>query len=293
MNTDAKTVSLTEWNDLIEDLLYTNQPEQAIRALRVVLKQMPQHLPSYERILLATWMLKRWEEGYEWGTRLLRADPSSPAAWRAVAMATEQRTEEQTAKSTVRGQAHSIWQRAFELDPYGPEIRAGLSRTSLERTHALELNQACLAALHFRSHRWRLAASMYTTLIAANEHRYDFHINRLISLWQGGSRPEAYRLAQWLVHHERTLLLPWIVLEAIGDENDKALALSPIQAMDPDGEYVSNWLKMSTPREPITIRVNQLEAQMIEKYALTEAVDSEGIELEAIELEELIKKNVE
>lgn len=265
MNTESQTVPLTEWNDLIEDLLYANRPEQAILALRVVLKQLPQHLPSYERILLATWMLKRWEEGYEWGTRLLRADPGSPAAWRAVAMATEQRDE--------RGQAHSIWQRAFELDPYGPEIRAGLSRTSLERTYALELNQACLAALHFRSHRWRLATSMYTTLISANEHRYDFHINRLVSLWQSGARPEAYRAAQWLVHRERTLLLPWTVLEAIGDENDRALAFSPIQAMDPDGEYASNWLRMPMRREPMTIRINQLEARMLDKYAITEAAD--------------------
>lgn len=272
---------LTEWNDLIEDLLYANQAERAMRALRVVLKQYPQHLPSYERILLATWMLKRWEEGYEWGTRLLRADPGSPAAWRAVAMATEQRTDQEN----VRGAAHSIWQRAFELDPYDPEIRAGLSRTSLDRAHALELNQACLAALHFRSHRWRLAASMYTTLISVNEDRDDFHINRLVSLWQSGARPEAYRVAQWLVQRERTLLLPWVVLDAIGDENDKALAVSPIEAMDPDGEYASNWLRMPMQREPATLQINQVEAKMLEQFAITEPVEVEASETVLVEAE--------
>lgn len=284
MNTDIKSVPLTEWNQLIEDLLYANQPERAILALRVVLKQLPQHLPSYERLLLAMWMLKRWEEGYEWGTRLLRADPCSPTAWRAVAMATEQRDE--------RSQAHSIWQRAFELDPYGPEIRAGLNRTNLDHTQVLELNQACLAMLHFRSHRWRLAATMYTTLTSVNQHRYDFHINRLISLWQSDAHDEARSVARWLVDRERALLLPWIVLATIGDQNDKALAVSPLETLDPDGEYGSNYLQLPMHRKPVRIINNQLETHMFNNYTIAkpsekEPPKKEPLKKESIQTEEI------
>ncbi len=91
---------------------------------QVVLKRMPRHLETYQWLLQAAWQLKQWDEGEEWGRRLLQADPNNALAWRAVARGVEERGE--------RAQSHAIWQRAFEVAPFDPDVRSGLSRTSLE-----------------------------------------------------------------------------------------------------------------------------------------------------------------
>ena len=38
------------------------------------------------------------------------------------------------------------------------------------------------------------------------------------------------------------LLLAWVVLNALGDVDDRALARNPIMSMDPDGEFTRQWL---------------------------------------------------
>ena len=227
------TMSLSAWNEQIDEYLLAGDMTKALQKVRVVLQQRPQHLASYCRVLEVAWQLKRWDEGEEWGGRLLRADPGNPMAWRALARAAEERGN--------RGQARAIWQRAFESDPYEPAIRHGLYRTSINVAAPLALNQACLATVQRRCEEWSRAAQVYAALVEANPGRSDFQINLLVSLWQSGARAEAYRLAQRLVHGERALLPPWVVIHALGDRNDKALAHRPMHTMDPDGEYMLTW----------------------------------------------------
>ncbi len=106
---------------------------------QIVLIRMPRHLATYQRLLRCTWRLKRWREGEDWARRLLQADPGNPTAWQAIAAAAEQRGR--------RAQAQAMWQRAFAMNPYAPEIRAGLARTSLDDPEALTLDLACLAMI--------------------------------------------------------------------------------------------------------------------------------------------------
>ncbi|MEZ4681670.1 MAG: hypothetical protein R2932_46405 [Caldilineaceae bacterium] len=141
------TTVLADWAVAMEQRLAADDLEALVLLAQVVLRKLPRHLATYQRLLDAAWRLRRWEEGEEWGRRLLRADPGNALAWRALAMAAEQRGE--------RAPAHATWQRAFEAAPYGVEIRAGLSRTTLHPAGApvtpvgelptLVLNLACLA----------------------------------------------------------------------------------------------------------------------------------------------------
>lgn len=263
---DAPTTvatALTDWGYAIERALHAAEPLRAVVMAQVILKRLPRHLPTYQRLLGAAWQLKRWNEGEDWGRRLLRADPTNGLAWRALATAAEQRSQ--------RAQAYATWQRAFETDPYDPEIRAGISRTALGGEEsplavapiALGLNLAALAKLTLRGYRWGRAAMLYRQLLGADPRRIDFHVGLLLALWQLRARDEAYQLARSLVGEHPHLLLAWVVLDELGDVNDKALARNPIQSMDPDGEFVSACLGLPHPARKTELVVTANEAALI------------------------------
>lgn len=257
--------ALAEARTAIEQHLQQNEPYLAANLAQTLLKRFPRHLPTYQRLLRAAWLAKRWDEGEEWGKRLLRADPCNALAWRAVAMAAEQRNK--------RAQAHAIWQRAFEAEPYEAEIRAGLSRTSLpalpdprtgvSAADALTLNLACLARLALRGLHWARAAQLYRKLIEMDQRRIDFQVGLLVAHWQQRLHPEAYPLARYLVQGHPHLLVAWAALDALGDVDDKALAHNPIETMDPDGEYVRTLLGLSYSPQPVLPALGAKEAVLL------------------------------
>jgi tetratricopeptide (TPR) repeat protein len=230
----------------LDAALTADDPQGAAQLAQPILKAWPRHLATYQRLLTAAWRLQRWDEGEDWGRRLLRADPGSASAWQALAMAAEQRSQ--------RAQAHAAWQRAFEAEPYAAEIRAGLSRTMLRTADraddaaVLMLNLACLARLYLKGYRWARAAALYRQLIHAAPQRIDFQAALLAALWQQRARQEALELSRELSQQQPHLFLAWVVLEDVGDVNDKALARNPLTSMDPAGEYTSRWLGLPYSR---------------------------------------------
>ena len=232
----GEEVTLAAMSRVMAALLADGRPKETATLANVVLKQLPRHLASYEKLLEATWQLRAWSEGEELGRRLLQADPCSPLAWRSVARGVEERGE--------RGQARAIWLRAFEASPYNADIRAGLARTSLNVAEDLSLNQACLATLYRRGYRWQFAVSEYRALVESDRHRADFLAGLMVSLWRLGARQDAYRAARHLADRHPYILMAWLVIAATGDENDRALGHNPIRSMDPDGEYARRWLRL-------------------------------------------------
>jgi predicted Zn-dependent protease len=222
---------LDESNRRIDALIAVGDAMEAARLAQGVLRRLPRHLATYVQMLEITWQLRRWDEGEDWGRRLLQADPGNPRAWRGLAQSAEERG--------LRAQAFAIWQRAFEMSPYDPEIRAGVSRTSLNQPDALAYDLACLAAIYYRGQRWGHAADAYRTLVKADPRRVDFQICLAAALWQAHQTNEAYALARHLTQVHPHLLMGWVVLHRTGDENDQALARSPLETMDPTGAYVT------------------------------------------------------
>jgi tetratricopeptide (TPR) repeat protein len=251
------TTALSDWNKAIDRALACAEPELAAQWAQVVLRQLPRHLATYQRLLHAAWALKRWDEGEDWARRLLQADPGNALAWRALAQAAEQRGQ--------RAQSHAMWRRAFEMSPYDPEIRAGLARTSLDDPHALGLDLACLAAIYLRGLRWEAAGRAYRQLVKADPRRIDFQLNLMAALWQSQAVAEAYALARHLVQSHPHLLLAWVVVDSTGDEDDQALARNPIETMDPDGDYVAGMLAIPAAR-PATLVVPADEAARLAAY---------------------------
>ncbi len=259
------STTLAEWSREVAARLQADDPLGAVARAQVILKSLPRHLLTYEQLLHVAWRLNRWEEGEDWGRRLLRADPGNALAWRALAQAAEQRGQ--------RAQAHATWQRAFEAAPYEPEIRAGLSRTALrtgkdhnlveDDPNALLLDLACLAQLYLRGYRWERAAAVYRQLIQADPRRIDFLLGLLVALWQQRARQEAYDLARHLTRQHPHLLLAWSVLDDLGDADDRALARNPLATMDPDGAFVRAWLGLPYERGRVEVVVSPEEAALL------------------------------
>ncbi len=257
-STGPAATPLAAWSQAMDLALADGEPERAARLARVVLHRLPRHLATYSRLLAIAWQTKRWAEGEEWGRRLLQADPGNAPAWRALAQAAEQRS--------LRGQAQTIWQRAFEMSPYDGEIRAGLSRTSLDPPNALAYNAACLAALYLCDHRWAAAAQSYRLLVQADRRRVDFQLCLAVALWQSGAAGEAYALARHLVSRQPHLLMGWRVLDATGDENDRALAANPLATMDPDGEFAEKTWGVGRAQSAALIEVSAHDAALLGKF---------------------------
>jgi tetratricopeptide (TPR) repeat protein len=253
---------LADWNRAIDRAFARGETEEAARMAQLILHHLPRHLATYQRLLRITWALKRWDEGEDWARRLLQADPGNPWAWQALAAAAEQRGQ--------RAQANAMWRRAFEMSPYAPEIRAGLARTSLDDPHVLALDFACLATIYLRGLRWEAAARAYRELVKADPRRIDFQLCLMLALWQSHASDEAYALARYLVQSQPHLLLAWVVLDAVGDENDQALAQHPISSMDPDGEFAGSVLSIRITTHAGSVApmlpVDPLEAEWLASY---------------------------
>lgn len=114
-------ISLRAWGEAMDDALEHRDTERVFHMSRIVLKQVPRHLPTYFRLLQALWMAHLWEEGVDWAQRLLRADPGNELAWAMLARAAEEHNKLDLARI--------YWSRAFENAPYNRIIRAGKNRT--------------------------------------------------------------------------------------------------------------------------------------------------------------------
>lgn len=262
MNEQQGVTPLADWSRAFDIALARGETDVAARMAQFILDHLPRHLPTYQRLLQLAWTLKHWDEGEDWARRLLQADPGNPLAWQALAAAAEQRGQ--------RAQANAMWQRAFEMSPYAPEIRAGLARTSLDEPNALALDLACLAMLYLRGLRWEPAARTYRQLVKADPRRIDFQLCLMAALWQSHAHEEAYALARHLVQSQPHLLFAWVALEALGDDDDKALAAHPITSMDPDGEFVAARLGITLAPHAQTaghmLHVDPDEAEWLASY---------------------------
>jgi tetratricopeptide (TPR) repeat protein len=227
----TESTSLLDWGQAMDRALRLGQPQRVPELAQVVFHRLPRHLATYARLLDAWWEMGAWAEGATWARRLLQADPGNAKAWRALARHAENRGE--------RALAESMWQRTFEHAPFDADARAGLARTSLDRADPLRLNPACLAALRMRSFHWGQAAAVYRPLAEAAPQRLDYVVGYMLALWRHGQLQTAYGAARFLVRKQPYVLPAWIVVAAVGDENDRALAQSPRMTMDPDGEYMT------------------------------------------------------
>ncbi len=252
----AINTQLSHWNDVIDRCLAADRPDEAVPLIRVILKSLPRHLPTYFRFLQVIWLMRRWSEGQDWALRLLSADPGSELAWAVLA-----REAEAGGNLT---KAQRFWTLALENAPYNRPIRQGLSRTLLRQKRPLMLTRPALATLYRMGGRWDRAIRIYAELTDEEPGRLDYQSGLLEAAWHDGRTEEALHLARLLVSLNSNLLLGWVVSARIGDEDDKALARAPLEAMDPDGEYaVTRFAYENASAVPTDIAVSPEDAALL------------------------------
>ena len=252
----AIRTQLSHWNDVIDSHLASSRAEDALPLIRVILKSLPRHLPTYFRLLQVVWLMRRWREGLDWALRLLSADPGSELAWAVLARCAEANGE--------LALAQRYWTLALENAPYNRPIRQGLSRTLLRQKRPLMLTRPALATLYRMGGRWERAIRIYAELTEEEPGRLDFRSNLLEATWHCGQTEEALHLARYLVSLNPNLLLGWVVSSRIGDEDDKALAKAPLVALDPDGEYaITRFADKNAFAIPTDISVSPEDAALL------------------------------
>ena len=264
------TVQLSAWGKAIDTALDEGEIHRAVALAQLLLRKQPRHLATYERIIHLCWTARRWEEGREWGLRLLRGDPSNVLGWGILALGAEKRAEKRAEKQAERGgqadlsTAHGLWDRALALDPYNAEVRAGWRRTANDPTTQPVLTQAALAFLQLRAKEWASALPLFDTLSRLDSGQVIYSMGRLLSLWRTQNGPGARGLAQELTASHRSMLAGWLVLASVGDVNDRAIAQGHVQSLDPDGEYATRWLGTASQRTDYEVNLSEEEQAVFE-----------------------------
>ncbi len=254
-------MQLSAWGKAIDTALDEGEIQQAVALAHLLLRKQPRHLVTYERIIHLCWTARRWEEGREWGLRLLRGDPSNVLGWGILALGAEKRAEKQAERGGQAdlSTAHGLWDRALALDPYNAEVRAGWQRTANDSAAQPVLTQAALAFLQLRAKRWASALPLFATLSRLDSGQVIYSMGRLLSLWRTQDGPTARGLAQELTASHRSMLAGWLVLASVGDLNDRAIAQGHVQSLDPDGEYATRWLGPASQRAEVEINLSEEE----------------------------------
>ncbi len=266
-------MQLSAWGKAIDTALDEGEIQTAVGLAHLLLRKQPRHLVTYERIIHLCWTARRWEEGREWGLRLLRGDPSNVLGWGILALGAEKRTETRADRGGQAGEsaAHSLWDRALALDPYNAEVRAGWSRTHGQPQAGNKpdeaqpaLNQAALAFLQLRAKRWHSALPLFANLSRLDSGQVVYRMGHLLSLWRTQDSGPARMMAQELTASHRGMLAGWLVLASVGDANDRAIAQGHIQSLDPDGEYATRWLGPTAQRTDFEISLSEEEQAIYE-----------------------------
>ena len=127
----------------------------------------------------------------------------------------------------------------------------------------MALNTACLASLYLRGGRWAHAAATYWSLMQVEQRRIDFQLHCAVALWQQNANRKHTGLRAYLTQRHPHLLLAWVVLNALGDVDDRALARNPIMSMDPDGEFTRQWLGIPFGGAATELQVTSREAALV------------------------------
>ncbi len=268
-------MQLSAWGKAIDTALDEGEIQTAVGLAHLLLRKQPRHLATYERIIHLCWTARRWEEGREWGLRLLRGDPSNVLGWGILAIAGEKRAE-RSGRTQTEGvaAAHGLWQRALALDPYNAEVRAGWSRTAISAPTASSpvgdgtpqpiLNQAALAFLQLRAKQWSTAQPLFNGLARLDSGQVVYQMGQLLCLWRTQESKAARLLAQELTAAHRGMLVGWLVLASVGDVNDQAIARGHVQSLDPDGEYATRWLGNASQRADFEVNLSEEEQAVFE-----------------------------
>jgi tetratricopeptide (TPR) repeat protein len=247
-------VTLIAYADQVRELIRNDRNDEAIAICKHILRYYPKHLDAYRQLGEALLEKGRLADAKELFRRVLSADPENVVAYAGLAVILEQ--EHLIAEATWH------MERAFELAPGNVELHKELYRLYHEldgRPRArLKLTPGALARIYVREGLFAQAIQELTTLVAANDARFDARVALAETLWRVGQMRQAADAAQVILKALPFCLKANLILGAVWKETGLAESeqyLQRAQSLDPTNQTAQKIFGARTPLPFIQARV--------------------------------------
>jgi tetratricopeptide (TPR) repeat protein len=231
------------------------QIPRALARCQRVLTTYPRHLGTYGVLGQIYLELGRYEDAANLLRRLLGADPENVIGYVGLGAIYE-----------ARGLLdEAIWQfeRAVELSPRNPQVRAELSRLHRQRTPEgagrIAMSRGALARVYMRAQLFPKAIGELRELVAEEPHRFDLRVALAEALWHDRRLADAEAVCQGILAElphclKANLILGRLWLQTDQDDQARAL-LQRAQALDPENAVAQ---AIFGDDSPLPVRVARL-----------------------------------
>ena len=226
-------VSLSAYQDKLEELLRDSRYDEVIAHSRHILKLFPKNLRAYKQLAGALYATGRWDEAASVLRRVMGAEPSDFETHSLLALCYQQ-----------LGQAdRAIWhaERALDQKPSDSTttklIRDLYREHRSEQIERLQLTAGALAQQQIRNNLLHVALDTLAQALERHPERIDLQLLRARTLWLDGQRMDAAEAAvdilerlPYAVDANRILTELWLAEKR---PSDAQLYLRRIEELDP------------------------------------------------------------
>ncbi|MGC8827893.1 MAG: tetratricopeptide repeat protein, partial [Anaerolineae bacterium] len=209
--------TLREFSDEIRSLIQRQAYTEAINTARHVLYYFPKHLDTYLLLGEACLESGSTREAIEMFQRVLSADPENLMAWVGLAEAYQQDELPEL----------GLWylERAFEVDPTNPDLRAELQRLYAQvrgvKELRVKLNGPALGRIYLRGGLYHLAVEEFQAALDKHPDYYHVHVGLATALWRMDRRVEAAAVCQDILETLPNCLPAALILGTIWSRGDQ------------------------------------------------------------------------
>lgn len=242
--------TLREFGDEIRSLIQRQAYTEAIHTARHVLYYFPKHLDTYLLLGEACLESGSTREAIEMFQRVLSADPENLMAWVGLAEAYQQDELPELA----------LWylERAFEVEPTNPDLRAELQRLYAQvrgvKELRVKLNGPALGRIYLRGGLYHLAVEEFQAALDKHPDYYHAQVGLATALWRMDRRVEAAAVCQDILEVLPNCLPAALILGTIWNRGDQPEAgerlLRMAEAMDPENRRAAQLLGEQSPLPP-------------------------------------------
>jgi predicted Zn-dependent protease len=264
-----ETITLQEYCEQARSFVQAGEADKAIRIVRHILRQHPQHVQSYRLLGQALLAAGNYEEADQQFRRVLSADPEDVASRVGLAKIYEARGRFDKA----------IWQmqRAQELSPGDADLRAQLGRLISAQAgdgtpQQPDLTRAALARIHASNGLYDKAVQEFRAVLAENPGRVEVEATLAEVLWRSGQTLQAGELGRRILDKLPHALKANLIVGALCVNSGQLDAAQPYlelaQALDPENWVAQSLFGEQSPLPPRPVTIERLAEEQVERIEL-------------------------
>ncbi len=268
-------VQLSAYSEAIENLIRSEQYDQAIALCQHILCYYPKHIATYRQMAVANLEKGDVHSAGELFRRVLSANPEDYVAYAGLAAIFE--------RQALFDEAVWHLERAFELSPGIPEIGKELLRLYGERDGRprtrLKLTAGALARLYVREGLFAQAIQEFKGILLGAPRRFDVRLALAETMWHAGQMRDSTQVCQEILQALPHCLKANLILGKALQESGADTAgpyLECAQALDPTNRMAQEIFGEQSPLGA----ANVLIPPYVERAAPTPAAETAPIATE-------------